>query len=83
MRFLAPAFYHKEFIKFGYVNLWSNDNVNLATKYNVNRFRETLLVFNEETESPVATLVVSSLVDLTFNSNITTLVLEMQQFINI
>ena len=78
MRFLAPAFYHKEFIKFGYVNLWLNDNVNLSKKYNVNRFRETLLVFNEETESPVATLVVSSLVALTFSSSITTLVLQMQ-----
>lgn len=61
MRFLAPAFYHKEFIKFGYVNLWLNDNVNLTKKYNVNRFRETLLVFNEETESPVATLVMPQL----------------------
>ncbi|CAG2213386.1 DNAJC16 [Mytilus edulis] len=30
MRFLAPAFYHKEFIKFGYVNLWTNENSNLT-----------------------------------------------------
>lgn len=59
MRFLAPAFYHKEFIKFGYVNLWTNENSNLTKKYNVNRYRETLLMFNEDTQTPVATLVVS------------------------
>ena len=59
MRFLTQAFYHKEFIKFGFVNLWLNENENLTRKYNVNRYRETLLVFNEDTESPVATVVVS------------------------
>ncbi|XP_076086499.1 dnaJ homolog subfamily C member 16-like [Mytilus galloprovincialis] len=61
MRFLAPAFYHKEFIKFGYVNLWTNENSNLTKKYNVNRYRETLLMFNEDTQTPVATLVMPQL----------------------
>lgn len=59
VRFLASAFYYKDNVAFGYVNTKLNTADGVISKYNINRNRETLLMFNEETVTPVATISVS------------------------
>lgn len=56
---MAPAFYHRENVAFGFVNTLDSASGALITKYNINKYRETLLMFNEETNTPVATVSVS------------------------
>ena len=58
-RFLAPGFFYRENVAFGYVNTHDPAARGIITKYNVNKYRETMLMFNEETNSPVATVSVS------------------------
>lgn len=60
-RFLAPAFYHRDRIAFSYVSTSTNDALKLMEKFNINKRRETLLMFNEDASSPVATISVSFL----------------------
>ena len=55
-RFLAPAFYHRDRIAFGYVCTAVEDAQDLMRRFNINKRRETLLMFNEETAFPVATI---------------------------
>ncbi|PVD36895.1 hypothetical protein C0Q70_03886 [Pomacea canaliculata] len=55
-RFLAPAFYHRDRIAFSYVSTSTNDALKLMEKFNINKRRETLLMFNEDASSPVATI---------------------------
>lgn len=66
-RFLASAFFYKENVAFGFVHTKSGDVTQILKKFNVNKNRETLLLFNEETHSPAATISVSiSVVDSPF-----------------
>ena len=58
-RFLAPGFFYKDNVAFGFVNTHDEGGRGVMAKYNVNRNRETMLMFNEETNSPVATVSVS------------------------
>ena len=58
-RFLAPGFYYRENVAFGYVNTHDPEVRGALSKYNVNKYRETMLMFNEETNTPVATVSVS------------------------
>lgn len=59
VRLLAPAFQFKEYVKFGYVDTRSANNLNIMHKFNVNRNRESFMMFNEETNMSVATISVS------------------------
>lgn len=59
-RFLASAFYYKEDVAFGFVNTKSAGVTEMLARYNINKHRETLLLFNEETNSPVASISVSN-----------------------
>ncbi|KAH3827046.1 hypothetical protein DPMN_128974 [Dreissena polymorpha] len=54
--FLAPAFFYKDNLAIGYVYTKSDDVTNILLKFNVNKHRETLLLFNEDSKSPVATI---------------------------
>ncbi|KAJ8320891.1 hypothetical protein KUTeg_002478 [Tegillarca granosa] len=56
VRLLAPAFQYKEYVKFGYVDTRSASNLNIMHRYNVNRNRESFMMFNEETNTSVATI---------------------------
>ena len=58
-RFLAPGYFYRDNVAFGYVNTHDPDARGIISKYNVNKYRETMLMFNEETNSPVATVSVS------------------------
>ncbi|KAK3600257.1 hypothetical protein CHS0354_039724 [Potamilus streckersoni] len=55
-RFLAPAFYYQDNIAFAYVYTMDPETRILKEKYNINNNRETILLFNEETDTPVATI---------------------------
>ncbi|KAL3862741.1 hypothetical protein ACJMK2_008694 [Sinanodonta woodiana] len=55
-RFLAPAFYYQDNIAFAYVCTTDPETRMLREKYNINNNRETLLLFNEETDAPVASI---------------------------
>ncbi|KAH9504393.1 DnaJ sub C member 16, partial [Bulinus truncatus] len=61
LRFLAPAFYYRDRISFGYVHTVGPDVDNIIRKFNINRHRETLLLWNEVTDSPLASIVVQQL----------------------
>ena len=77
IRFLASAFFYKENIAFGYVHTRSMDVGEILKKYSINKHRETLLLFNEEISSPVASLSVSILlviVCISFCMNFSTIV---------
>ena len=70
-RFLAPAFYHRDRIAFGYVSTSMDDAQDLMRRFNINKRRETLLMFNEETSSPLATISVSESFELTLYTKCT------------
>ncbi|KAK6175697.1 hypothetical protein SNE40_014098 [Patella caerulea] len=54
-RFLAPAYQYRERVAFGYIPTHSNKAIILMNKFNINRNRDSLLLFNEDISSPVAT----------------------------
>jgi hypothetical protein len=58
-RLLAPAFFHRDRVSFAFVCTSTDEAKNLISRFNVNRRRETLLVFNEETSTPAASISVS------------------------
>ena len=58
-RFLAPGFFYRDNVVFGCVNTYDVIGRGIIAKYNINRNRETMLMFNEETNVPVATVSVS------------------------
>ncbi|KAK7093775.1 dnaJ homolog subfamily C member 16-like [Littorina saxatilis] len=70
-RFLAPAFFHRDRVAFGYVCTSTVEAEELMLKFNVNKRRETLLMFNEETTSPVATISMQQLERSTLEEVIT------------
>ncbi|WAR14010.1 DJC16-like protein [Mya arenaria] len=55
-RFLAPAYFYRENVAFGHVYTQSLQGKDMLRKFGVNKHRETLLLFNEDTSSPVATI---------------------------
>ncbi|XP_055863327.1 dnaJ homolog subfamily C member 16-like [Biomphalaria glabrata] len=57
LRFLAPAFFYRDRISFGYVSTGAPESQNLVKRFNINKHRETLMLWNEVTESPLASLV--------------------------
>jgi hypothetical protein len=59
VRFLASVLSYKDNVAFGFVNTKLGMAGGLMSKYNVNNNRETLLMFNEESVSPVASISVS------------------------
>ena len=65
-RFLTPGYFYRDNVAFGYINTHDPDARATISKYNVNKYRETMLMFNEETNSPVATVSVSQSVILNF-----------------
>ncbi|XP_062581123.1 dnaJ homolog subfamily C member 16-like [Saccostrea cucullata] len=54
--FLAPAFYYKSFVTFGHVNTNSDDVYKILRKFNLHSGHKSLLMFNEDSQSPVASL---------------------------
>ncbi|XP_013386220.1 dnaJ homolog subfamily C member 16, partial [Lingula anatina] len=56
LRVLASAFAFKDRAAFGYVHMSGGLTEEVWDTFNVQRFRETLLIFNENVQSPVATL---------------------------
>ncbi|XP_045161432.1 dnaJ homolog subfamily C member 16-like [Mercenaria mercenaria] len=67
VRFLASAFYYKDNVAFGFVNTKLDTAGAVMSKYNINRNRETLLMFNEETVSPVASISMQQLTRASFD----------------
>ncbi|XP_033763576.1 dnaJ homolog subfamily C member 16-like [Pecten maximus] len=67
IRFLATAMHYKNFVKFAYINTASPDIGKIMKKNGVNKHRETLLMFNEESSSPVATISMHQLSRSTLN----------------
>ncbi|KAL4220901.1 DnaJ molecular chaperone y domain [Mactra antiquata] len=61
LRFLAAAYYFKENVLFGFVHTRTHSVDTVLSKYNINKNRETLLMFNEEVTSPVATISMQTL----------------------
>ncbi|XP_052819876.1 dnaJ homolog subfamily C member 16-like [Mya arenaria] len=55
-RFLAPAYFYRENVAFGHIYTQSLQGKDMLRKFGVNKHRETLLLFNEDTSSPVATI---------------------------
>lgn len=55
-RLLSPAFSHRDRINFAYVCTSDNVAQDLMLRYNINKKRETLVMFNEETTAPIASL---------------------------
>nr|KAG5695354.1 hypothetical protein BaRGS_006578 [Batillaria attramentaria] len=70
-RFLAPAFFHRDRIAFAYVCTSVDDGLELMKRFNVNKRRETLLMFNEDTSSPLATISMQQLSHSTMEDVIT------------
>lgn len=68
-RLLASAFYYKDNVVFGFVHTRAGEVTEIVKKYVVNKNRETLLMFNEETSAPVASISVSSPVIRGLNDN--------------
>ncbi|ESO88811.1 hypothetical protein LOTGIDRAFT_218980 [Lottia gigantea] len=73
-RLLAPAFYYQERVAFGFVCTHSNEAIILLNKLNINRNRDTLLLFNEDATNPVASVTMQQLsrktVDELIDSNL-------------
>lgn len=67
VRFLASAFYFKDNVAFGYVNVKLTSAAAVMSKYSINKNRETLLMFNEETVTPVATISMQQLSRASFD----------------
>lgn len=70
-RFLAPAFFHRDRIAFAYVCTSVDDSIEMVRKFNVNKRRETLLIFNEDISSPAATISMQQLSRSTIEEVIT------------
>ncbi|XP_005101904.2 dnaJ homolog subfamily C member 16 [Aplysia californica] len=56
MRFLAPAFAHRDRIASGYVYTGSANVLKLLRQYNVNKHRETMLLWNEIPHQTLASI---------------------------
>ncbi|XP_076451608.1 dnaJ homolog subfamily C member 16-like [Babylonia areolata] len=70
-RFLAPAFFHRDRIAFAFVSTSMEEGQGVMQRFNINKRRETFLMFNEETSSPVATLSMQQLSRSTLEEVIT------------
>ncbi|KAL8560636.1 hypothetical protein ACOMHN_062881 [Nucella lapillus] len=70
-RFMAPAFYHRDRIVFAFVSTSMDEAQETMRRFNVNKRRETFLMFNEETSSPVATISMQQLSRSTLEEVIT------------
>ncbi|KAK3104728.1 hypothetical protein FSP39_008781 [Pinctada imbricata] len=55
-RFMAPALYYKNYVAFGYINAKSPEAEEILKQFSINKYRETLLMFNEDMTSPAATI---------------------------
>lgn len=69
LRFLAPAFFYRDRIACGFVHTGDLKAEKLVKQYSVNKYRETLLLWNEVTDSTLATIVVSWLCVLLCSPN--------------
>ncbi|XP_060584004.1 dnaJ homolog subfamily C member 16-like [Ruditapes philippinarum] len=67
VRFLASVLSYKDNVAFGFVNTKLGMAGGLMSKYNVNNNRETLLMFNEESVSPVASISMQQLSRASFD----------------
>nr|XP_022341164.1 dnaJ homolog subfamily C member 16-like [Crassostrea virginica]XP_022341165.1 dnaJ homolog subfamily C member 16-like [Crassostrea virginica] len=54
--FLAPAFYYKSFVTFGHVNTNADDVYKILKRFNLHSGHKSLLMFNEDSQSPIASL---------------------------
>lgn len=54
--YLAPAFYYKSFVTFGHVNTNADDVYKTLKRFNLHSGHKSLLMFNEDAQSPVASL---------------------------
>lgn len=54
--YLAPAFYYKTFVTFGHVNTNADDVYKTLKRFNLHSGHKSLLMFNEDAQSPVASL---------------------------
>ncbi|BFZ23270.1 hypothetical protein BsWGS_26309 [Bradybaena similaris] len=61
LRFLAPAFFYRDRIACGFVHTGDPKAEKLVKQYSVNKYRETLLLWNEVTDSTLATIVLQQL----------------------
>lgn len=61
LRFLAPAFYYRDRISFGYVYTMDHESEKLIKRFNINKHRETLLLWNEMKETTLASIAMQQL----------------------
>lgn len=62
VRFLLPAFGHREKIATGFVNTKSTSGINtILRKYNINRSKDTLIIVAEESNTSIAIVTMQSL----------------------
>ncbi|KAF7992695.1 hypothetical protein HCN44_005039 [Aphidius gifuensis] len=56
LRYLLTAFYHRDRVAFGFVQTGKFDSDNITTKYKLSNDLNTLLLFNENIEKPMASV---------------------------
>ncbi|GFR73313.1 DnaJ homolog subfamily C member 16-like [Elysia marginata] len=61
LRFIAPAFFFRDRIACGYVHTMSPEVQTLVRRFNINKHRESLLMWNEATDSTLASIVMQQL----------------------
>ncbi|GFN76092.1 Dnaj-like protein subfamily c member 16 [Plakobranchus ocellatus] len=61
LRFMAPAFYNRDRIACGYVHTTSPEAQGIVRRFGINKHRESLLMWNEVTDSTLASTVMQQL----------------------
>ncbi|XP_039296938.1 dnaJ homolog subfamily C member 16 [Nilaparvata lugens] len=56
LRYLLTVFYHRDRVAFGFVQTTSADTVGIRTRFQTQPDKDSLLLFNENTEQPVASV---------------------------
>ncbi|XP_059178556.1 dnaJ homolog subfamily C member 16-like [Physella acuta] len=61
LRVLASAFYYRDRVAFGYVHTMGPDVDKLLKRFSINKHRETLLLWNEITDSTLVSIIMQQL----------------------
>uniref|UniRef100_A0A182W631 DnaJ homolog subfamily C member 16 n=1 Tax=Anopheles minimus TaxID=112268 RepID=A0A182W631_9DIPT len=68
LRYLIIAYYFRERVAFGFVQLNAKDTANIQAKFKAHSNLDTLLIFNEYPPQPIATVTMSDIPTTTLNN---------------
>ncbi|XP_044593084.1 dnaJ homolog subfamily C member 16 [Cotesia glomerata] len=71
LRYLLVAFHHRERVAFGYVQMGKPETEAIVTKYKIPKDLNTLLLFNENSEKPMASVSMKDISSETMHNVIT------------